>query len=48
MQADLTNKKVVLVKLRSVFQIILKAVLSQIKNGKGINIDDKRENITLW
>ena len=36
-QAGLTKKKVALIKLRSVLQIILKPVLFLIKNGTGIN-----------
>ena len=42
-QTSLSLKKVALIKLRSVLQIILKPVLSLINNGTGTGTDGKRE-----
>ena len=42
-RASLTKKKAAVVKLRSVLPIILKPVLSLIKDGTGISSDGKRE-----
>lgn len=42
-QTTFSKKKIVLIKLRSVLQIILRPVLSLFNNGTGTGIDGKRE-----
>lgn len=41
--SSFSKKKIALVKLRSILQIILRPVLSLLNNGTGIGIDGKRE-----